>query len=570
MELKYYFAVIYRWWWVAALCALLAGLAGYVFARSQVPVYESRARFLVGSIINSAEVRSDELRTSSQAGQTYRELATSQLVLEQVVDTLALPLTPEQLAKQILPAWNSNSQILTIRAQADNPQTAAQIANTVGEAMMAISPEGPSGMQTAQRIQANARIAELESFISATQIQVEALVDQIQQTNDPDEQRSLIVVLDQRRDQLDNAKRELSEQRKIARGSSPNQLTQIDIAQPDPIPIDPVVSRVVLAALIAGLGLGVAAILLLEYLNDKIYTPDNLHKTTSLRYVGGIRRHRFAFWQSTPRLAMLSSRPTPITESYRILSTNIQLLDTNHSLQSLLICSPTPGSNTYELTANLAIAFAQAGKRVTLIDASYGRSPIISYFNLDRSAMLAAIDHPPSEGPMPIPAPQIPRLGIVPSVVLQAYQEAIKDFPLHRAAIQRLSENADIVIVNGPPLPSADALLLARHVDAVLLVARSGVTRQIHLNRAVESLELIQARIIGVALEGVRGESLPVPSPSRMARPAPQSTASQANNGTDPQHAHPAASAATNGYVSQHRNADEPAQLRRLKLRKTR
>src|SRR5258705_5736508 len=104
MEFKNYFAILRRWGWIMLLCTALAGITGYLYTSGQPPVYQSRSRYLVGPALNP-NVTSNDLRASSQIGQTYDALSTSRPVLQAVIDKLKLATTADLLKEQVGATW---------------------------------------------------------------------------------------------------------------------------------------------------------------------------------------------------------------------------------------------------------------------------------------------------------------------------------------------------------------------------------------------------------------------------------------------------------------------------------
>ena len=133
MELKNYFAILRRWGWIMVLCTLLAGLTSYWYTSRQPKVYQSRARYLIGPAIDNPTVTSNDLRASGQIGQTYNELVTSRPILQSVIGKLKLDTTPDLLREQVSGSFIETTQLLSIRANAVDPDVAAKIANAVGE-----------------------------------------------------------------------------------------------------------------------------------------------------------------------------------------------------------------------------------------------------------------------------------------------------------------------------------------------------------------------------------------------------------------------------------------------------
>lgn len=498
MELKNYFAILRRWGWIMLLCTALAGITGYLYTSRQPSVYQSRSRYLIGPAL-TANVTSNDLRASSQIGQTYDELVTSRPVLQAVVDKLKLSTTAEQLKDQVGGTWIETTQILSIRANAGDPVIAANIANAIGDELIQRSPSSPTSKAALRRQQAEAQIVRLQDTIRTTDDEIEQLANQIQQTTDPVAQRALIIQLDQRRSQLAAANRSYTDLNALLQTSDVNQITLVEQAVPVPdAPIAPDVSRTVLAAVIAGLVLGLVAMILLEYFNDVIYTPEALRKTTGLTYLGGLARHK-----RSAQLVTVANPETLAAESYRILRTNLQIAGTDRHLPSLLISSPSRGDGKSDVAANLAVVLARAGKLVILVDANLRRPQVATLFGVpDQNGLAQLLDS--DSLPEPVAVSSVPNLFVLPAGGVAPNSSEILGSQRMYRLIQEYKSRADVVLIDSPPLWYSDALALAPQVDGVLLVVSSGSTGRENTINAVESLRLVGARIIGTVLNRVK------------------------------------------------------------------
>jgi len=504
MELKNYFAILRRWGWIMLLCTALAGITGYLYISRQSPVYQSRARYLIGPALDPNVTRSD-IQTSSQIGQTYDDLSTSRPVLEAVIAKLKLDTTPEQLRDQLGATFIDTTQILSLRANAGDPVVAANIANAIGDELIQRSPSSPTSKAALRRQQAEAQIVRLQDTIRSTDAEIEQLANQIQQTTDPVAQRALIIQLDQRRSQLAAANRSYTDLNALLQTSDVNKITLVEQAVPVPdAPIAPDVSRTVLAAVIAGLVLGLVAMILLEYFNDVIYTPEVLRKVTGLTYLGGLARHkRLRGANGAQQLVTVAKPETLAAESYRILRTNLQIAGTDRHLPSLLVSSPSRGDGKSDVAANLAVVLARAGKLVILVDANLRRPQLASLFGVSDQHGLAQLLESDSI-PEPVAVPAVPNLFVLPAGGVAPNSSEILGSQRMYRLIQEYKARADVVLIDSPPLWYSDALALAPQADGVLLVVSSGATGRENTINAVESLRLVGARIIGTVLNRVK------------------------------------------------------------------
>jgi non-specific protein-tyrosine kinase len=503
MELKHYFAILRRWGWIMLLCTVLAAATSYWYSLRLPEVYQSRARYLVGAVLENPNVTRNDLQASAQIGQTYDTLVTSRPIMETVIQKLKLDTDPATLAEQVNGTWIDTTQILSIRADANNPQLAADIANAVGDALIEASPNGPNSPQTRQRQEAQAQLARIQEAMRSLQSEIDQIVNQLQQVTDATAQRALIVRLDERRSQLAAAQRSYSDLSQVLQTTDVNKLTLVEAAVPVATPISPDIRRNVLAAVIAGLVLGLAAMMLLEYANDVIYTPEALRKVTGLTYLGGLARHKKLRGANGTQLVTVASPETLAAESYRILRTNLQIAGTDRHLPSLLITSPSRGDGKTSVAANLAVVLARAGKQVILIDANLRKPQLASIFGLAEQGGVASMLEA-DQMPEPQAVSAVPGLAIVPAGGHALNSSEILGSQRMYRLIQECKARADVVLIDSAPLWYSDTLALAPQVDGVLLVVSSGATGRENTINAVESLRLVGARIIGTVLNRVK------------------------------------------------------------------
>ena len=141
----------------------------------------------------------------------------------------------------------------------------------------------------------------------------------------------------------------------------------IEAARSTPVPISPRTRTNTVLASIVGLMLTLGIILVLDYLDDSVKTPDEAVQTTgastlaTIAYIKGDKPSDRLITQSAPR--------APISEAYRVLRTNLNFSTIDSELRSVLVTSSAPGEGKSTTTANIAVVMAQTGKRVVLIDA---------------------------------------------------------------------------------------------------------------------------------------------------------------------------------------------------------
>ncbi len=502
MELKLFLAVLRRRVLIILLCTVLAGLAGFLFTRTQPPVYESAARVIVGAALDDPQVDSNALRVSALVGLTYEAITTSRPIMEQVISDLNLSVSPEVLARDVSALWADKTQLLTIRVRAAAPEQAAYIANGVVEALIANSPSGTGGTDPNRQQAAAAEVATIGQQIDLLEQEITDLLDQIRASEDSVAQRSLEIQLTQRRNELSQAERDLLTQQAIVTQINPNRLKLFEAAVPIARPVEPDVTRTVLASLLGGAILGLIIAFLLEYLIRVVDTPDQLRRLSGLPYVGGIVRRR------ANNQGALDSRSI---EGYRTVRNNVTALLGEDQPLALLVTSPTSGEGKTEIAVGLAQVFAQTGRRVLLIDANFHHPRIAERFNLSKASGLVGLLRNPGSAPEPVTVWNTADLAVITAGTVSANSPDQLTPRRTREIIATCRELADVVIVDGPSAEYADLLVLALAVDGVLLVAAKGKTKQDRLSGVVARLRQIEAPMIGAVLNlASAGETLAV------------------------------------------------------------
>ncbi len=289
-------------------------------------------------------------------------------------------------------------------------------------------------------------------------------------------------------------------------GASPIGLSIITPAQAPTSPSAPNTRLNLIVGLLGGAILGVGGALLRTKLDDRVRGEADLRDITDVPLLGGI-----TFDQDATKKPLLTQakHQSPRAESFRQLRTNLQFANVGGTARTVLITSSLPGEGKTTTSINLAIALAQAGQSVCLIDGDLRRPMVGEYLGLDRNAGLTTallgqtdvgdLIQPWGEDKMYVlTSGQIPPN---PSELLGS--KGMSDLLL------RLEEAFDTVIIDAPPLlPVTDAAVLSQHVGGVLLVIGAQKVQRTDLAKSLNALEMVGAKLLGVVLN-----RLPVKGP---------------------------------------------------------
>ena len=207
---------------------------------------------------------------------------------------------------------------------------------------------------------------------------------------------------------------------------------------------------------------------------------------------------------SATALAVLADPHSPSAEAYRSLAANLQFAYADRQLQTIGVTSAAEGEGKSTTVANLALAMAQSGRRVIVVDADLRRPGQHTLFGLQRDPGLSSVLLGElAELPLQDTGASGVRLvsgGPIPNNPLEALASRRFDQALALARAQ-----ADFVLVDTPPAGAlADAAVIAPRLEGVLLVVSAGKTKRDLARRAREQLERVNANLLGVVLTDVR------------------------------------------------------------------
>ncbi|MEG1718654.1 MAG: CpsD/CapB family tyrosine-protein kinase, partial [Bacteroidales bacterium] len=191
---------------------------------------------------------------------------------------------------------------------------------------------------------------------------------------------------------------------------------------------------------------------------------------------------------------------SPVSEVYRTLRTNIQFMNTNRKLKTLLITSTLPGEGKSWVSSNLAVTFAQAGKKVILVDADMRKGRQYSIFGVSPkpgiSNYLSGIDENENENENEkniskyIQETEIENLYVMSAGNIPPNPSELLISPKMVQLVEKLKNISDIVIIDGTPSELVtDSMILARLVDSTVIVAEYGGTKKDNLKRVVNSIK---------------------------------------------------------------------------------
>lgn len=263
-----------------------------------------------------------------------------------------------------------------------------------------------------------------------------------------------------------------------------------------------------------GLFLGISLIVFLDYMDTKVRGPSELEKTLHLPTLGFIPKFKNGRTQADAgvdkRLIIHQQPQSAAAENFRCLRTSVQYSRAGRPPKLVLVTSALEQEGKSTVAANLAIAYAQKGKKTLLIDSDMCRPTVHKMFNVKKSPGLAEILTGKSDDATDEPAGHfretaIRRLFILPSGSSVPNPVDLLDSDVMRDLLVLLSEEYDQVIIDSAPLLlRSDTNVLVPSVDGVALVVRSGVTPRAAARKARDRILSMQGKILGAVINNPR------------------------------------------------------------------
>jgi succinoglycan biosynthesis transport protein ExoP len=282
----------------------------------------------------------------------------------------------------------------------------------------------------------------------------------------------------------------------VANGVGVNNVSVVDAAQLPERPSSPRLLINLVLALLVGLGLGTAAALALEQMDEAIADPSEVEKLLGLPLLGSVPKVK----DGTPREALLD-RKSDLVDAYLAVQTNLSFTTEHGVPRSLTVTSTRPAEGKSTTALALATMLARAQRRVILVDGDM-RSPSVHH--------LGGVDHDRGlsnflSGQDNIDALtfEMTDLGFTAMSAGPTPPNAAELLTGNRMSllIERLLKTYDHVVIDAPPVMGlADAPLIASHVEGVIFAVESHGIRSSMVRTALGRLASANARIIGAVL----------------------------------------------------------------------
>ncbi len=496
MELRDYLSVIRARKGIIIASALIVALTALAVSLIQPKTYAAEAKILVSETNTTAALLGTSIpELSSQperALQTQVELVGMRSIAEATIRKLNLKMSPENLEKQVEVTAEGETNVVVITAEASAPETAARIANMMAAEYVLWS-------QDLRRSSLQEAASEVQTRLDVAQNQIIQLGGKIKESGKTDDLAAELQMATGTYATLAEKLETLKIDEKLETGG----VTVVEKAAVDTDPVSPKPLRNTVLGLALGMAFGLGVAFVGEYLDSTIRSTEEAERVFGASVLGTIPVDQVEKGESR-RLVIVDAPGSAAAEAYRVVRNSLDFINFQGNMKTIVVTSAAPGEGKSTVSANLAAALANAGKKVVLVSSDFRRSTTSEFFNVNNFIGLSDVLLGAHSLKSALQRPGDSQLLILTAGKMPPNPSELLGSTKMKDVISSLEEWADWVIIDTPPLLAvADPAAVARWADGVLLVSQAGVSTRDAARKGAELLQKAGARIIGVVVWGL-------------------------------------------------------------------
>ena len=260
-------------------------------------------------------------------------------------------------------------------------------------------------------------------------------------------------------------------------------------------------------AFVLGLGIGIGLTLLFEHLDNTVKTPDDVKTGLGLPFLGMVPQVELRTGVASLQKMMSDNPQSTVAEAYRLLRTNLLFCSPDASGMVVVVSSANPGEGKTTTVANLAASLAQNGARVLAIDADLRRPTLHQHFAIHKTPGLSDLIVGKAQASEAVQVTRFKGLHILPCGYIPPNPAELLGSNNMRSAIAAFRKHYDWVLVDTAPiLAMADTPVVCPFTDGLVLVVAAESTTRPSIQRAIDQVQGVGGRLVGVVLNKVNLE----------------------------------------------------------------
>ncbi len=491
MEIKHYLSILWRRKWVVIATVAVVLIVIAIGNAITAPIYTATTTLRVAASIGGTQ-NPALYGYNEQLMNTYVELATSRPVMTELENRLKMT-QPPNVKAEVIP----NTELIRITAEGPNPQTAALISNTLAQILITQSDQFYTGGTKSSTEILSGQLDQAKADLDTTRKEYESLI--VQTPAAPNQ----IAVSSQLLQEKQGTYETLLQRYDQAQYMNTIQSSMITITEEAAVPQAPSQPRVALnyaLGTVLGLLAGVLLAFVFENMDERLHTTRDIESAAQIPTLAELPRVR------KQQLDLLQNKSSPLIESTRRLAARIQL-DCEKPQKVLMLTGTEPGQGSSTVSANLAEALAEQGKKVALVDCNLRRPKLHELFGLSNEQGLTDVLADSVDWKKVQQKSAVEGVTVLTSGPLSAVSPKTFHSDQIEKLVTFLRQQFDYVLLDAPALSVADAATLASQTDGLILVARKSHTRRAALQSASEFLSHFDGKFVGLVVNEADGQA---------------------------------------------------------------
>jgi Mrp family chromosome partitioning ATPase/uncharacterized protein involved in exopolysaccharide biosynthesis len=278
--------------------------------------------------------------------------------------------------------------------------------------------------------------------------------------------------------------------------NTPN-FAQINPAIAPKNPVRPLPLLYILLGGIVGFFISATAILVVDYFDESLKTSSQAEELLHLPVLGCVSDLN----STQDELVTLLDSSSVKTEALRSLSVNLEFAAQEKGVHTLLVMDADPKKSKTSIAASLGVVTARQGKRVILLEGDLKHPNLFNIFGMKDQTSIANISGDDIDlKKVSHLVKNIDGLTLISSGFVTENSIGWPNLEKWEQLLRKSQKQADLIIVDGPSVETADSKMIASKVEAVLLTVNLGHTRLDSVQTAIRQLQLMGTQVIGIVL----------------------------------------------------------------------
>ena len=484
-----------KWWRLLVVVTGLAAMASIISVQFQPDLYESRTTLMIGRTILDPNPDSGQIYIAQQLASIYADMANRERVRADTMKALNINWLPAYQARVV-----PNTQLIEISVTDSNPERAKVIADELANQVVSQSPSLNDATAGQRQEFIKQQLSSLEIQISDTTNKIDELQKSLVGLKSASQIARTEAEINQLADKLTTLRNSYAN---LLANTQEGALNILSVFEPANLPTSTVGTNKILIIILAsmvGFVLSAGAAYLLEYLDRSIKTTKDVERIFNYPVIGYLSVMPDDGNNATH---VLTHPNSVVTESFRLLQSNLEFFQAYNSAKTILITSPMQGNGKTTIAVNLAISLAMSGQKTVLVDSDLRRPAVHMALEIEKSPGLSDIIRSKKKVVEATRSLKETNIEVITAGDVPANVTEVVGSKRIAEILAGLKEDFETIVIDAPPLVISDSYSLASKVDGVILVLEQGQTREEQAKVIKEQLNRAGARVIGVVFNRI-------------------------------------------------------------------